>query len=132
MFLFFFFSSYGNHFFASLSFKLQSLLAQTVTVYMKSTATLYRSDKMQNFHQMSNMWAEEKCMRSVRTPTLNFELLLPLLNDTAHNTSSASKDGLPLIESGHTGSLLVQVLKSLPPPEYSGGELTRVYKAFKN
>ena len=71
-------------------------------------------------------------MRSVRTPTLNFELLLPLLNDTAHNTSSASKDGLPLIESGHTGSLLVQVLKSLPPPEYSGGELTRVYKAFKN
>lgn len=42
---------------------------------------------------------------------------LPLLNDTAHNISSELKDGIPLIESERTGSLSVQVLKSLPPAE---------------
>lgn len=45
------------------------------------------------------------------------ELLLPLLNDTAHNISSELKDSVPLIESERTGSLSVQVLKSLPPAE---------------
>lgn len=45
------------------------------------------------------------------------ELLLPLLNDTAHNVSSELKDSVPLIESERTGSLSVQVLKSLLPAE---------------